>query len=95
MLGPPLVDISHQIMANFSLDELGAPIKYSGDDESDDGPAPAERHPHEITRLRRTIRTVGRRTPAISEGIGKRYGQCHVHQPRRPCVPAAHIPRPR
>ncbi len=26
----------HQIMANFSLDELGAPIKYSGDEESDE-----------------------------------------------------------
>lgn len=24
----------HQIMANFSLDELGAPIKYSGDPET-------------------------------------------------------------
>ena len=23
----------HQIMANFSLDELGAPIKYSGEDD--------------------------------------------------------------
>ena len=26
----------HQIMANFSLDELGAPIKYSGEDSSAD-----------------------------------------------------------
>ena len=24
----------HQIMANFSLDELGAPIKFSGGDET-------------------------------------------------------------
>jgi len=26
----------HQIMANFSLGELGAPIKYSGEDESNE-----------------------------------------------------------
>ena len=30
----------HQIMANFSLDELGAPIKYSGEDESDESQSP-------------------------------------------------------
>ena len=26
----------HQIMANFSLDELGSPIKFSGEDSGDD-----------------------------------------------------------